>query len=283
MPIETLDSILDEIADQLIHGGSHSTTIVPCMCRACFTSDLKARIQEAVAAEDVITSLKFVESLQLRHKSKLVAPLMKRLKGAAAGRFARQLRAIKHGKKSRRFHDGSFQRTFTKTTDAAYRRGAQYVAGTLGVLKEASYTTKRVPAGYLRKAETVESELDATTADRIEAIRAANPDVKGDALLKLIAAEFAGFIAARADMIATHEISQAFHNGGDDIAKIVDGEGGGITKTWQTEDEPCEECAENEEAGAVGIDEDFPNFGPHPPGHPNCRCSIEYGRAGETE
>lgn len=268
MPLETLDEILSEI-------------VQPSMVHVYRDRILNAYVRDTALKELFAGMLGVYESLKLGHKEKLVAPLMRRLKAATAARFSRQLRAIKQGKKVR-FNDGSFQRVFARTTDLAYNNGARYAARGLGVFKEAgSYTTKRWPVGYALKAQQVESDLDKTTAEAITSIQALNPEVKGAALVKLIAAAFKDFRGARSEMIATHEISKAFHTGGADVARIVNEEQGGsyVTKSWQVQDDPCDICIENAGAGALSEDEQFPSGDAHPPAHVRCVCSIEYGRA----
>lgn len=38
--------------------------------------------------------------------------------------------------------------------------------------------------------------------------------------------------------------------------------------------EPCDICQENEDAGPIDIDTEFPSGDTEPPAHPNCRCTI---------
>lgn len=47
-------------------------------------------------------------------------------------------------------------------------------------------------------------------------------------------------------------------------------------KGWLTalDQRVCPVCADNEAAGALGLDEDFPSGDPHPPAHPRCRCAL---------
>jgi hypothetical protein len=47
-----------------------------------------------------------------------------------------------------------------------------------------------------------------------------------------------------------------------------------LTKNWLVGEEACEDCIENEAAGAIGLDEEFPSGDDAPPAHPNCRCDI---------
>ena len=38
--------------------------------------------------------------------------------------------------------------------------------------------------------------------------------------------------------------------------------------------EPCDDCQENEDAGAIPVGDEFPSGDTEPPAHPNCRCTI---------
>lgn len=50
MPIETLDDIVEQLADQVGIYGAHpesNTDYGPCECRCCWTMDLKERLLKA--------------------------------------------------------------------------------------------------------------------------------------------------------------------------------------------------------------------------------------------
>jgi len=45
------------------------------------------------------------------------------------------------------------------------------------------------------------------------------------------------------------------------------------TKRWYViSDNPCEACIENEDEGAIPLDDEFPSGDMDPPGHPHCDC-----------
>lgn len=52
--IETLDDIVENIADKLNVYGADRYHCVGCVCRVCFTADLKQRIQRAVRIQEVL-------------------------------------------------------------------------------------------------------------------------------------------------------------------------------------------------------------------------------------
>lgn len=82
--------------------------------------------------------------------------------------------------------------------------------------------------------------------------------------------ESAGFSHARAMTIARTELVSANRQGS--IAAYRDS-GVAYGKEWLTagDDLVEEDCQENEDAGPIGFDKEFPN-GDDP--HPNCRCSV---------
>ena len=54
MPIETLDDIVEDIANKLYIYGSCDTHDCDCKCRACWTSSLMQRIRRAAEIEQAI-------------------------------------------------------------------------------------------------------------------------------------------------------------------------------------------------------------------------------------
>ncbi len=80
----------------------------------------------------------------------------------------------------------------------------------------------------------------------------------------------AGFSEARAMTIARTELVSANRQGA--ISAYRDS-GVAYGKEWLTagDDLVEDDCQENEDAGPIGFDEEFPN-GDDP--HPNCRCSV---------
>jgi SPP1 gp7 family putative phage head morphogenesis protein len=71
----------------------------------------------------------------------------------------------------------------------------------------------------------------------------------------------------RAEMIARTEVARAMTTASLDTYA----ENGIGQKEFLTSD-PCPECQENEDAGAIATDDDFPNG--DPPVHPNCQCAL---------
>jgi hypothetical protein len=62
------------------------------------------------------------------------------------------------------------------------------------------------------------------------------------------------------------------------VAEDLAGAGLTVVKSWLTvgDDNVDPDCEENEAAGEVGVDDDFPSGDREPPAHPYCRCTTEY-------
>ena len=121
----------------------------------------------------------------------------------------------------------------------------------------------------LRDSNISASKLNETTLNRIGTKLADALD--GGWTDLTLAKEIRGILgdAQRALTIATTEMNRAMSVASMDSYKEF-----GVDKVeWLTAD-PCDECAENEEAGAIPTGEAFPTGDIEPPAHPNCRCSI---------
>lgn len=82
-----------------------------------------------------------------------------------------------------------------------------------------------------------------------------------------------GFSAARAKLIAKTETSRASIQGtlaGWKRSGLVEGKSSILSDDHDIDDE----CDENEDAGVVSLDADFPSGDDGPPYHPGCNCSL---------
>jgi len=81
------------------------------------------------------------------------------------------------------------------------------------------------------------------------------------------------FSESRAKMIARTETALADCNG-----RMIGYKQSGLNlgKHWIVADgdDECDDCANNEAAGVIGLDDDFPSGDAMPPCHPNCRCDY---------
>jgi len=84
------------------------------------------------------------------------------------------------------------------------------------------------------------------------------------------------FSIDRAKMIARTEIVAANNAGNMDGYREAKSQGVHVMKEWLTagDDLVSEGCQENEDAGPIEMDEDFPSGDDAPPAHPACRCSV---------
>ena len=70
MALETLDDIVEELADDLgIYGACpHGTQGALCTCRCCYTASLASRIREAVHLEDGLAQIRALPRAMERKK-----------------------------------------------------------------------------------------------------------------------------------------------------------------------------------------------------------------------
>lgn len=251
------------------------------------TPNLANRLQEAEAIAEIIEAAGRVRKhLGHAEKAHIVDPLIVNMADAVARRFRSQARAYK------RYGsidlpptvDTTFRQTFRRLTKAAYESGAWYVEQSLDGTREAQ-KPKRTLSGYDRDVEDLEDEIDQTSHDQLTKMvhggEAAGISKAG--ILAMVLGEISDWTQQRANTIALNEISKPFHAGGRDVVNEIQKEGRHVERHWDTQDDPCELCQENEEAGWIGEDEQYPNFPEGPPGHPNCQCSESYRIAGGGE
>ena len=82
------------------------------------------------------------------------------------------------------------------------------------------------------------------------------------------------FSDERAALIARTEIINANSQGTLAGMRTARGVGVAVKKQWIPDAEACPICLENADAGAIDIDEAFPDGSDAPPSHPSCECQI---------
>ena len=82
------------------------------------------------------------------------------------------------------------------------------------------------------------------------------------------------FSEQRAAMIARTEILTANAQGTLASLKAARDIGVKVKKAWICDDDPCPICQENEDAGPIDLDDDFPSGDDAPTAHPNCECVL---------
>ena len=224
-------------------------------------------------------------------KAQMVDPLIRKLAEAVARRFRSQARAYKQNKSIDLppTVNNSFQAAFNNHTRDAYQSGAWHVEQSLDPLKEAVKPRRKLPGYIARSADDLAADIDETSDEQLTSI-VHSGEAEGlstAAVTAAVLAKLHEWTGQRSNTIALNEISKAFHAGGADVADAVGDEvkqtGRYVERHWETQDDPCPECEQNEAAGWIGEDEQYPNFPDGPPGHPNCQCSESYRTAGGEE
>jgi hypothetical protein len=85
-------------------------------------------------------------------------------------------------------------------------------------------------------------------------------------------------IDSRAHLIAVTETGNAYEEGNRIVAKDLQDAGIEMEKAWDTvgDDKVSEGCQENEAAGWIRIDQEFPSGHQRPLRFPGCRCECRY-------
>lgn len=133
---------------------------------------------------------------------------------------------------------------------------------------------KRNAAGDLVPNPSAQWRIDDSTREMLRgAVELALTEGQSADELRVAILDSHAFSEARAEAIARTEIARA------DVAGAMEGyrtSGLVVGKTWSTsqDDLVSEECQQCEEAGIVGLDDNFPTGVDAPPNHPNCRCTV---------
>lgn len=83
-------------------------------------------------------------------------------------------------------------------------------------------------------------------------------------------------IPNRAVLVAVTELANAYCEGNAQVGDYLQSNGVKMMKAWQTleDDRVSDGCKENEQAGWIPIDKEFPSGHLHPPRFPGCRCDF---------
>jgi hypothetical protein len=161
----------------------------------------------------------------------------------------------------------------------AYDSGAALAQAQLPKPREAKAkpTLPTLP-GVARTVTDLEDELDDTTQKQLgdTISKSYTGDLTHAAVLGLVAAQFKEWAGDRSDTVALNEVSEAYHGGAADFVNDWRGGNGPVLKTWDTEDDPCDDCQANADMEAIDSEAPFDSGDDEPPAHPNCRCSISY-------
>lgn len=202
---------------------------------------IKMQHAEGEVAEVIEAAADLIESLDLPHKARVIDPLVAKLRRATR-------RALKAGVAT-----VAWKAAYNLVVQRAYDAGARQAMTELGPVEKLTEARKPVVPNLpdpKRMAELAAKDIDWT-----------DPDFSSD----------------RAQTIAEYELSKAFHDGMEAFAGLWRGGNGPVEKSWQAQDDACEECLANEAEGWIDEEAPFGETGDfEPPAHPNCRCSLEY-------
>ena len=160
---------------------------------------------------------------------------------------------------------------------AADRAGDELVS--LGISKESDFfdhaNTRAAAYAKDRSAELV-SDIDESTRNMLR--RMIEVGLESGAMREDIIADIMDgdiFDEARATLIADTEVAMA--NGQGALAGYKEAKAAGVDlkKIWVCDSDPCPICEENQDAGAIEVDSEFPSGDDAEIAHPGCRCHTE--------
>ena len=126
------------------------------------------------------------------------------------------------------------------------------------------------------------SELNQTSIERLQNSLADAWDKGGsyNDIVSAITETFDDFSETRAGLIAQTEAADAYNAGRRETALSLDYD----EHSWETESgDPCPVCEDNEAAGWIDIDDDFPSGDDAPTAHPNCQCVVNFRKSSDSE
>ena len=165
----------------------------------------------------------------------------------------------------------------------AVRDAIAGAAATLaGELKSGKSISDDVASRYLRDNSLTKltGDFSDTSVQRLRDAVADAWDEGGsfNQVVRAIETTFDDFTTTRSELIAQTEMADAYNEGRDAIAR----EAGLDEKSWETESgDPCPICIDNEDAGWIDIDDDFPSGDDAPTAHPNCLCILNFRKTSE--
>lgn len=175
----------------------------------------------------------------------------------------------------------------------ALQIGADDTIAALGDLGAGiSFTLKHpVAVEYLRThAAWAVTQIDDTTRDYLNTIITTGVDEgwSYDRMARAIIDRYAGFgiskpqlhIRSRAHLIAITEMGQAYELAGRAVVDDLAAAGLDMEKQWLTvgDNRVSDGCKDNQAAGWVKLDSEFPSGHQHPLRFPGCRCTVLYRR-----
>nr|DAD63452.1 MAG TPA: minor capsid protein [Caudoviricetes sp.] len=145
-------------------------------------------------------------------------------------------------------------------------------------LRARSYAKKHAAEAVTQINDTTRKEIARIVSDGVKSGASYND------IAKAIKSKFEEFavpspqkhIPNRAVLVAVTELANAYCEGNAQVGDYLQSNGVKMMKAWQTleDDRVSDGCKENEQAGWIPIDKEFPSGHMHPPRFPGCRCDF---------
>ena len=145
-------------------------------------------------------------------------------------------------------------------------------------LRARAYAKKHAAEAVTQINDTTRKEIARIVSDGVKSGASYND------IAKAIKSKFEEFavpspqkhIPNRAVLVAVTELANAYCEGNAQVGDYLQSNGVKMMKAWQTleDDRVSDGCKENEQAGWIPIDKEFPSGHMHPPRFPGCRCDF---------
>ena len=145
-------------------------------------------------------------------------------------------------------------------------------------LRARAYAKKHAAEAVTQINDTTRKEIARIVSDGVKSGASYND------IAKAIKSKFEEFavpspqkhISNRAVLVAVTELANAYCEGNAQVGDYLQSNGVKMMKAWQTleDDRVSDGCKENEKAGWIPIDKEFPSGHMHPPRFPGCRCDF---------
>lgn len=145
-------------------------------------------------------------------------------------------------------------------------------------LRARAYAKKHAAEAVTQINDTTRKEIARIVSDGVKSGASYND------IAKAIKSKFEEFavpspqkhIPNRAVLVAVTELANAYCEGNAQVGDYLQSNGVKMMKAWQTleDDHVSDGCKENEHAGWIPIDKEFPSGHMHPPRFPGCRCDF---------
>lgn len=145
-------------------------------------------------------------------------------------------------------------------------------------LRARAYAKKHAAEAVTQINDTTRKEIARIVSDGVKSGASYND------IAKAIKSKFEEFavpspqkhVPNRAVLVAVTELANAYCEGNAQVGDYLQSNGVKMMKAWQTleDDRVSDGCKENEKAGWIPIDREFPSGHMHPPRFPGCRCDF---------